>query len=284
MQLGFTGLAWDPFFGEGTRRVLNSDMSHLWPISDGALGAFAYTFEFLMGWMGSQSRWRTMPWMVTFFGILVIPLGLVHIVLVISQPVIVGAWCTLCLLAATIMLPMIPLEVDEVIAMAQNLVAAHRRGESVWHAFWFGGPADDSTKDERTPAIAETPDRPWAITRAAFWGMSAPWTLWLVTVCGIALMALPGLLDVSGTAADAMHLGGALTVVAAVLAMGEPLRLLRYLAVPVALAAGVLPWVSDGASTVAAATALVLGVVAAGLTVPRGAKRECYGGWDRWVL
>jgi hypothetical protein len=27
-----------------------------------------------MGLMGSPARWRTMPWMVTFFGILVIPL------------------------------------------------------------------------------------------------------------------------------------------------------------------------------------------------------------------
>jgi hypothetical protein len=29
------------------------DMSHMWPISDGGLGALAYTFEFLMGYMGS---------------------------------------------------------------------------------------------------------------------------------------------------------------------------------------------------------------------------------------
>ncbi|HVU94258.1 MAG TPA: vitamin K epoxide reductase family protein [Puia sp.] len=115
-QLGFIDKAWDPFFGDGTRKVLNSAMSRSWPISDGALGAFAYTFEFLMGWMGGPARWRTMPWMVTFFGILVIPLGLVHIFLVMSQPVAVGSWCTFCLLAATIMLPMLPLEVDEVIA------------------------------------------------------------------------------------------------------------------------------------------------------------------------
>src|SRR5690606_2823066 len=114
---------------EGTRKVLDSAMSHAWPISDGGLGALAYTFEFLMGWMGSPSRWRTMPWMVAFFGILVIPLGLTHIFLVISQPVTVGAWCTMCLLAAVIMLPMIPLEVDEVFAMIQHLREAKKRGD-----------------------------------------------------------------------------------------------------------------------------------------------------------
>lgn len=54
--------------------------------------------------------------MVTFFGVLAIPLGLVHIAFVMSQSVVVGEWCTCCLLVAAIMLPTIPLEIDEVIA------------------------------------------------------------------------------------------------------------------------------------------------------------------------
>lgn len=92
-QLGYIDEVWDPFFGDSTRKVLDSNMSHSLPISDAGLGSLAYTFEFLMGFMGSPARWRTMPWMVTLFGILVIPLGLVHILLVISQPVVVGFWC-----------------------------------------------------------------------------------------------------------------------------------------------------------------------------------------------
>ncbi len=67
--------------------------------------------------------------MVTFFGVLVIPLGLTHILLVISQPLVVGEWCTMCLVAAGVMLPMIPLEVDEVVAMGQHMVEAKRRGD-----------------------------------------------------------------------------------------------------------------------------------------------------------
>jgi hypothetical protein len=90
-QLGYMDHVWDPFFGQSSEAVLNSKMSHSLPVSDAALGSLAYTFEFLMGFMGSPSRWRTMPWMVAFFGILVIPLGLVHIFLVISQPLTVGA-------------------------------------------------------------------------------------------------------------------------------------------------------------------------------------------------
>jgi hypothetical protein len=57
-----------------------------------------------MAWMSGKICWRTMPWMVTFFFILVVLLGIKSIVLVILQPVAVGHWCTLCLVTALIML------------------------------------------------------------------------------------------------------------------------------------------------------------------------------------
>lgn len=138
-QMGYIDSVWEPFFGNGSVKVLNSEMSQGLFISDAGLGSLAYTFEFLMGFMGSPARWRTMPWMVAIFGILVIPLGLVHIFLVISQPLVVGYWCSFCLLAAAIMLPMIPLEVDEVIAMIQFMKRRIKKGESFWKVFWKGG-------------------------------------------------------------------------------------------------------------------------------------------------
>src|SRR5437773_2749346 len=128
-QLGYINHVWEPFFGEGTVRVLTSKVSQMWPISDAGLGAAAYTFEMLMAWMGGKTRWRTMPWMVTFFFILVVPLGGTSIVLVILQPVAVGHWCTLCLLTALIMLVMIPFTVDEVVAMGQFLRRSVREGK-----------------------------------------------------------------------------------------------------------------------------------------------------------
>jgi hypothetical protein len=102
------------FFGLGTVRVLTSDVSRAFPIPDAGLGAVAYMIEFLMGFMGDKVRWRTMPWMVTFFGILVVPLGVVSITLIVLQPLAVGAWCTPCLIAAAAMLVMIALTLDEV--------------------------------------------------------------------------------------------------------------------------------------------------------------------------
>jgi hypothetical protein len=283
-QLGYTQGIWEPFFGEGTRRVLNSSMSHSLPLSDAGLGAFAYTFEFLMGWMGGRARWRTMPWMVTFFGILVIPLGFVHVFLVISQPVTVGAWCTLCLLAAAIMLPMIPLQVDEVIAMAQNLAAAKRGGTSLWTAFWKGGPVEGSEEDERTPEMQSLPERPGALLAASVWGMSVPWTLVASIALGLWVMMSPDVLGLGRAAADVLHLGGAVVVVVAVVALAEPLRALRFLNVPLGLAVAILPWVLGGATPAGRVSALIGGLLVAALALPRGSVRERYGAWSRWVV
>ncbi|MFP4143685.1 MAG: vitamin K epoxide reductase family protein [Phycisphaeraceae bacterium] len=285
-QLGYITSVWEPFFGAGSRQVLNSNMSHLWPVSDGGLGALSYTFEFLMGWMGAPARWRTMPWMVTFFGILVIPLGLTHIILVMSQPVVVGHWCTLCLLAAVIMLPMIPIEFDEVIAMLQHMVQAKRRGDrggSLWQIFWKGGTAEGCEPDDRSPELITLPEQPWQLFKASIWGMSFPWTLALSAGLGVWLMFVPFALGVDKPASHVFHLGGALTITVSVIAMGEVVRLLRLLAVPLGLAVAVVPWIMGGAGLAATIAGLVTGLAVAGLVIPRGRITERYGLWQPYV-
>ncbi|QEG40890.1 vitamin K epoxide reductase family protein [Roseimaritima ulvae] len=289
-QLGYIDYVWDPFFGfaSNTEKVLNSKMSHMWPVSDGGLGAVSYTFEFLMGYMGSPSRWRTMPWMVAFFGVLVIPLGLTHIFLVISQPLIVHAWCTLCLLAALIMLPMIPLEVDEVIAMIQHVRQAKKRGDregSLWSIFWKGGQADGCTPDDRSPAMVEFSDHPVALFKASIWGMSFPWTLLACSALGVIPVFLPTLfgIDITTTAADIGHLCGALIVTFSVISMGEVIRTGRFLNVVLALMLVVGPWLVDGTTTAYALAASALGIAVAMLSIPRGRILQTYGSWDRFI-
>ena len=71
-QLGQIDSVWDPFFSgdagkNGTEFIITSDVSRAWPIADAGLGATSYLIEALMGAMGAAARWRTMPWMVTFF-------------------------------------------------------------------------------------------------------------------------------------------------------------------------------------------------------------------------
>lgn len=135
-QLRWIDGVWEPFFGEGSRIILNSKLSHVLPIPDAALGALAYLADVVTGAIGGRERWRTMPWMVILFGIAVGPLGLVSIGLVISQPLLYSNWCTLCLASAVISLLMIGPAMDEVLASAQYLRRVKLQGRSLWRAFW----------------------------------------------------------------------------------------------------------------------------------------------------
>lgn len=127
---------WEPFFGEGSRIILDSWVSRLLPVSDAALGALSYLLDAVAGLIGGRRRWWTMPWMVVLFGVLVGPLGAVSVVLVILQPVLFNAWCTLCLVTALLSVLMIGPAMDEVLASLQYLKRVSERGESTWRAFW----------------------------------------------------------------------------------------------------------------------------------------------------
>uniref|UniRef100_C6E1D1 Vitamin K epoxide reductase n=1 Tax=Geobacter sp. (strain M21) TaxID=443144 RepID=C6E1D1_GEOSM len=132
---------WEPFFGEGSRRILNSYISHLLPVPDAGLGAAGYLLDAVTGVIGGRGRWRTMPWMVIVFGVAVGPLGAVSVLLVIFQPVLFDAWCTLCLATAVISVLMIGPAMDEVLASLQFVKQSAARGQSVWTVFWKGGEA-----------------------------------------------------------------------------------------------------------------------------------------------
>lgn len=130
------GTVWEPFFGDGSRRILNSRISHILPIPDAALGALGYLVDAVTGVIGGKERWRSMPWIVILFGIAVGPLGAISILLVILQPVLFDAWCTLCLASAFISVVMIGPAMDEFLASLQHLRREKKRGHSVWRAFW----------------------------------------------------------------------------------------------------------------------------------------------------
>ena len=127
---------WDPFFGNETESILTSPVSKLFPVPDALLGAFGYIVDAVSGIIGGTERWKTKPWIVIVFGVAVGPLGLVSILLVISQPVLFNAWCTLCLCSAVISVVMISPAMDEMLASLQFLQRVKRSGNSVWKAFW----------------------------------------------------------------------------------------------------------------------------------------------------
>ena len=127
---------WEPFFGTGSRVVLNSSISKLLPIPDAALGALGYIVDAVTGVVGGRERWRKMPWIVIIFGLAVGPLGGVSIMLVVLQPVLLDAWCTLCLSSAVISVLMIGPAMDEMLASLQHVRRAHDHGRSTWRVFW----------------------------------------------------------------------------------------------------------------------------------------------------
>jgi uncharacterized membrane protein len=135
-QTGVVNSVWDPFFGTGSQIILKSSVSRIFPIPDAALGALGYVLDAVSGAIGGKDRWRTMPWIVIVFGIAVGPLGLVSILLVILQPVLFHAWCTLCLASAAISIAMIGPAMDELLASLQHLRRVRKHGRSLWPAFW----------------------------------------------------------------------------------------------------------------------------------------------------
>jgi hypothetical protein len=300
---------WDPFFGNGTRRVLESDVSKMWPISDAGLGAVSYMLEALSGFMGGVTRWRTMPWMVVMFGVLVIPLGIVSIVLVVLQPVAVGAWCTLCLITAGAMLIMIAPAIDEVVAMCQFLIAAKREGQPLWRVFWVGGTLqgdrcqvtgdrdkatgnDAATNDsESHEQRALTPDtRHLTPTRllTALDLNNVPWNMLLSAALGVWLMFAPSVLGVEGgpgmDAADSDHLLGALVVTFSVIAFGEVARPIRLLNIPLGLMLALAPWIVAGDTALSRWNDVAVGMALIALSLRRGRIEERFGAWNRYLI
>lgn len=135
-QLGIVDSVWEPFFGNGSAEVLHSEISKTLPVPDALLGAFSYLLDVVTGAIGKTDRWKTRPWIVVLFGLAVGPLGLVSLLLVIFQPVIVGAWCTLCLVTAIISVAMISPAMDEMLASLQYLQRVKRSRHPLWKAFW----------------------------------------------------------------------------------------------------------------------------------------------------
>ena len=289
-QLGHIDAVWEPFFAgsgamkgvmNGTETIITSDMSKAWPIPDGALGGIVYMVELVMIWMGGKTRWRTMPWMVLALAIEMLPLGLVSIYFVIIQPIVIGTWCTLCLIAALAMVVMIPYSLNEFVAMGQFMADAHRKGKPFWRAFWTGDAMDGGSADT-AKGLAATPREQWA---QATRGVTYPWTLTLSIAIGVWLTFTRLSFDSSGAMADSDHLVGLLVVTFSIMAWAEVGRAIRFINIPFGAWLIAAPWLLDGiASPLATWNGVICGAILIALAIPRGRIKDSYAGWDRYVV
>lgn len=100
-ELGWITAVWDPLFGDGSQRVLSSGIARALPVPDAVLGAAAYGLDaalavLLAAGVGSAVAIAGCLAVVASIG------ALVGIGLAISQPLLVGTFCTLCLVSTLI--------------------------------------------------------------------------------------------------------------------------------------------------------------------------------------
>jgi len=286
-QLGHIDAAWDPFFG-GTREGLNgsedvvtSTVSEAFPIPDAGMGAAVYLIEIVIGLVGSQRRWRTMPWVTVAFGVLIVPLGIVSIGFIIIQPIVIGTFCTLCLIGAAAMLLQIPYSLDELVATSEFLYRKWKKGEPVIRIFFTG----DTDEGEAKPATRRTFEMtPKEVVGSFFGGgMGLPWSLALSMLAALWLMFTPLTLGSDGGIANVNHVVGSLALTFAVIALAETGRPARYVNVALgALLIGSLFFVEAGGAEIA--SAVVAGLALIVLALPRGRITRRWGLYQKLIV
>ncbi|MDK1494687.1 NAD-dependent epimerase/dehydratase family protein [Sinorhizobium sp. 7-81] len=288
-QMGHIDGLWDPFFGpgaapvrNGSEAVVTSWVSKGFPIADAGLGAFAYALDILAGAIGDRRRWRTMPWMVLLFGLLIIPLGAVSVSFIIIQPPLIGALCTLCIVQAAVTVVLIPYSIDEVLATIQYLWRATRAGEPLWRTFWMGGPALSENQTPR-PDL----DRPASKLLREFitGGVNFPWTLVASVFLGAALMTTPLVFGSNPPLYYSDHVVGCIVIMVAVTAMAEVVRPVRFLNVALGAWVAASPFLLPGGGMAGTFADVAIGLALVALSLPRGTRsKEHYGGWDRAIV
>ncbi|WP_029547976.1 NAD-dependent epimerase/dehydratase family protein [Sphingobium yanoikuyae] len=285
-QLGYVSDVWEPFFHgsvedprNGTEEIITSEVSEAWPVSDAALGGYTYGLEILTGIVGSRARWRTMPWLVLLFGLMIAPLGIVSIFFIIIQPIWIGTWSTLALIGAAAMLIQIPYSLDELVAVGQFLRRRARAGKNVLRVFLFGdtdeGGAGDVPDEFDRPARAIVKD-------LAIGGVSLPWNLAIATALAASLLFTRVTFGAPPPIANWDHLLGSLALTMISIAAAEVARSVRFLLIPIGAALCVTPF-AFGAEALHAAYDVLLGLALIGLAIRRGEVSAQYGSWNRLI-
>lgn len=286
-QLGHVDGVWEPFFQgsaanpqNGTEEIITSHVSEAWPVSDAAVGGYTYALEIVTGIIGSRARWRTMPWLVLLFGLMIAPLGITSIFFIIIQPIAIGTWSTLALIAAAAMLIQIPYSLDELVATLQFMRRRVKAGRSWLRVFLFG----DTDSGDREPDTDEFDARPGGVLKAMWTGgVSLPWNLAAAAAIGLWLMFTRVTLGAEGGMADADHLIGSLALTVISLAAAEVARALRYLLIPLGVALLATPFVY-GAGTVQTIAGILCGAALILLSLRRGAIAQTYANWQKLIV
>ncbi|RKF12713.1 NAD-dependent epimerase/dehydratase family protein [Roseovarius spongiae] len=284
-QLETIDHVWEPFFAgtvpglNGTEQIITSSVSKAWPVPDAGLGALTYALEIVVGCIGSARRWRTMPWLVVLFGIMIVPLGAISIFFIVIQPIVIGTYSTLALLAAAAMVWQIPYSLDELVATYQFLRRRHKAGRP-WLLVFFTGDTDEGADDQQSDDFERGPRA--ILNDMLLSGMSFPWTMLAMIGLGVILMLSPLVFPWGGGVAATNHIVGALVITVTVASLAPVARLARFLNALMGIVLIFAPLVA-GAGWAGIAFSALCGLVLIALSIPRGPVSGSFGAWDRFI-
>jgi len=215
-----------------------------------------------------------------FFGVLIVPLGVVSITFIIIQPILIGTWCLLCLIAAALMLMQIAYAFNEFVATGQFLLRRKRSGAPVLKVF-FVGDTDEGKPESAQESFQKTPL--CLLRDALVTGVNVPWNLALCVLIGLWVMSTRIVLGHEAAMANWDHVIGALLITFAFIAMAESARMVRFLMIPVAAALLIIPFVY-GVGTTSTVLSLIIAVAVTALAVRRGSVKGRYGTWNRYLV
>ena len=262
-------------------------------MSDAAVGGYTYLLEIVTGIAGSRCGWRTMPWLVVLFGLMIAPLGIISILFIIIQPIY---------------------------PRHHHPADRHRHLEHYRVDRRSGDPDADSLLNRRTHRDAPVPApsregrpelaahsahgrhrrdaggaggrprhrrvRPPARCRDQGRGrgdVSLPWDLALSGLIGLSLLFTRITLGAEGGLANSDHLIGSLVLAMTSLAAAEVARPLRFLNILLGAALFATPFIY-GASMTATIASVACGAALVALSIRRGPIRERYGTWTRLIV
>lgn len=108
--------------------------------------------------------------------------------------------------------------------------------------------------------------------------------LLLCLALGVWLMCTRLIFGTEGAMANSDHITGALVITVTATALAEIARPVRFINVLFGIWLIIAPFLLDGATPLAAAGSIIVGIALIVLSLPRGPVRQRYGGLERYIF
>ena len=140
---------------------------------------------------------------------------------------------------------------------------------------------EGGSEDTSKGLVASTGEKFAQATR----GVTYPWTLLLSIAIGVWLTFTRVSFNTGGAMANSDHLVGLLVVTFSIMALAEVGRAIRFINIPFGIWLIAAPWLLGGAaSPLAAWNGVISGVLVVALAISRGAIKNSYAGWNRYIV